>query len=113
MNERPISLNGVTKKVKTGCGNLLVTINFDKFGYPIEVIINMGKAGGCASAQVETIGRMVSAVLQNTEPKNRIKQLDVIIKELKDIKCHIPTLSIKSCADGIAQALNNYMEAKR
>ena len=113
MGNRPISLNGVTKRVKTGCGNLLVTINFDTFGYPVEVICTMGKAGGCAAAQVETIGRMISVTLQNNDPKDRIKQMDGIIKELKDIKCHVPTEAIKSCADGIAIALDNYMEAKR
>ena len=48
--ERPQSMTGVTERVSTGHGNMYVTINFDEQKNPFEVFGNLGKAGGCDSA---------------------------------------------------------------
>ncbi|MGQ9678198.1 MAG: vitamin B12-dependent ribonucleotide reductase [bacterium] len=100
---RPQLLNGVTRKIATGCGNLYVTINRDESGRVFEVFTNIGKAGVCAQAQAEAIGRLVSLALRSkVEPRQ-------IVKQLKGISCQSPAWTknekITSCADAIARAL--------
>ncbi len=104
--KRPSVIKGTTRLMKTGCGNLYVTINEDAEGNPFEVFTNIGKAGGCASSQAEAIGRLISLALRsNVEPEE-------LIKQLMGISCHQPTWHesgrILSCSDAIAKALEKY-----
>ena len=103
---RPDVIKGTTRLMKTGCGNIYVTINEDEEGHLFELFTSMGKAGGCAASQSEAIGRLVSlAFRSNIEP-------DEVINQLKGIMCHSPTWyeggRILSCSDGIANALERY-----
>ncbi|GAH11457.1 unnamed protein product, partial [marine sediment metagenome] len=50
---------GVTERVTTGCGYIYVTVNRDEQGI-FEVFSHLGKAGGCASAQLEATCRLIS-----------------------------------------------------
>jgi len=102
---------GATRKMKTGCGNLYVTINDDEGGRPFEVFTQIGKAGGCAASQCEAIGRMVSLALRSGI------QPEEIIKQMKGISCHVPVFSgnggkIFSCSDAVAKALDWYINYK-
>lgn len=106
--KRPDVIKGTTRLMKTGCGNIYVTINEDDEGHLFELFTSMGKAGGCAASQSEAIGRLVSlAFRSNIEP-------DEVIKQLKGIMCHSPTWyeggRILSCSDAIANALQRYRE---
>ncbi len=109
---RPDVIKGATRLMKTGCGNLYVTINEDENGHLFELFTSMGKAGGCAASQSEAIGRLVSlAFRSDIEP-------DEIIKQLKGISCHEPAWHsggrILSCSDAIAKALERYrVEGKK
>lgn len=101
--KRPEVLKGVTRLMKTGCGNLYVTINKDEKGKLFEVFTNIGKAGGCAASQAEAIGRLISLALRSgIEPQQ-------IVKQLKGISCHSPVWTangkITSCSDAIAKAI--------
>ncbi len=110
--KRPEVIKGATRLMKTGCGNLYVTINEDEKGHLFELFTSMGKAGGCAASQSEAIGRLVSlAFRSNIEP-------DEIIKQLKGISCHEPAWHsggrILSCSDAIAKSLEKYrVEGKK
>ena len=74
--QRPQSIRGVTERVRTGHGNMYITINFDGADAPFEVFANLGKAGGCDSAQLEAISRLVSLALRSgIEPNTVIEQL--------------------------------------
>jgi ribonucleoside-diphosphate reductase alpha chain len=104
--KRPDVIKGSTRFMKTGCGNLYVTINEDAEGHLFELFTSMGKAGGCAASQSEAIGRLVSlAFRSNVEPEE-------VIKQLKGISCHSPIWHeggrILSCSDAIARALETY-----
>ncbi len=108
--KRPEVINGSTRLMKTGCGNLYVTINEDEDGHLFELFTSMGKAGGCAASQSEAIGRLVSlAFRSNIEP-------DEVIKQLKGISCHshvwVEGGKITSCSDAIAKALEKYLQKK-
>ncbi|MFC1931232.1 vitamin B12-dependent ribonucleotide reductase [Chloroflexota bacterium] len=93
---------GVTERVTTGCGSLYVTVNSDEEGI-FEVFSNLGKAGGCASAQLEATCRLISLALRAG------MDIAVVIKQLRGIRC--PSIaweegkSILSCADAIASVL--------
>lgn len=106
--KRPENIKGETRGMKTGCGNIYVTVNEDENGQVFELFTHMGKAGGCAASQAEAIGRLVSLALRsNIEP-------EVIISQLKGITCHEQTWTnggkITSCSDAIAKALEKYLE---
>ena len=101
IRKRGDSLRGYTERIKIGCGELYVTVNFDDDGVR-EIFTTNGKSGGCHS-QSEATCRMVSTALKYNIPT------DVIIKQLKGIRC--PS-SIKnsggsslSCPDAIARCM--------
>jgi ribonucleoside-diphosphate reductase alpha chain len=105
--KRPGTIKGETRGMKTGCGNIYITVNEDENGQLFELFTHMGKAGGCAASQAEAIGRLVSLALRsNIEPEE-------IINQLKGITCHEQTWTsggkITSCSDAIAKALEKYM----
>ena len=73
---RPDRVYGVTPKVKTGHGTLYPTINSDADGRIIEVIISLGKAGGCTGTFTESIGRLLSTALTaGVDPEVLARQL--------------------------------------
>ena len=108
MKERPELIEGSTRLMKTGCGNLYVTINQDANGRLIELFTSIGKAGGCASSQAEAIGRLVSIAFQSDIDPQKI------IKQLKGIQCHTPYehngTKVLSCSDAIAQSIERYLQ---
>ena len=104
-------IHGSTRKIKTGCGNLYVTVNEDAEGNPFEIFNQIGKAGGCAASQSEAIGRLVSLAFRSgIEPED-------IIRQLKGISCHTPVWyregKILSCSDAVAKAIEWHLQEKR
>ena len=103
--KRPKVTRGVTERVNTGCGYIYVTVNFDSKGIS-EVFTTLGKAGGCAAAQLEAISRLTSVALRSGI------DIDSIVKHLRGIRC--PSIAweqghaILSCADAIASVLEKY-----
>ncbi|MFN3411723.1 MAG: vitamin B12-dependent ribonucleotide reductase [Exilispira sp.] len=109
--KRPLTTVGKTIRIETGCGHLYVTINEDEYGL-VELFATMGKAGGCASSQIEAISRLISLALRSHIDPNSI------IKQLKGIRCPNPTIypsengKTLSCSDGIAKAIEIYLNEK-
>jgi ribonucleoside-diphosphate reductase alpha chain len=103
---RPKITRGVTERVNTGCGNMYVTINFDDQGV-CEAFATLGKAGGCAAAQLEATSRLISNALRCG------LDLGAVVKNLRGIRC--PSISweqgraVTSCADAIAGVLEKYV----
>jgi ribonucleoside-diphosphate reductase alpha chain len=104
--KRAKTTSGVTERVTTGCGYIYVTVNSDDQGI-CEVFSTLGKAGGCASAQLEATCRLISLALRSG--------IDAasVVKQLKGIRC--PSIaweegkSILSCADAIASVLEKHI----
>ena len=105
---RPREMEGITRLVRTGHGNMYITINEDQEGYPFEIFTTVGKAGGCDSAQIEAISRLISLALRSgIEP-------GVVTNQLRGITC-CPAwdegVLIHSIPDGVARALDNHIGA--
>jgi ribonucleoside-diphosphate reductase alpha chain len=99
---RPESLTGTTHKMKTGCGNVYITLNRGEDGMPFEMFISAAKSGVCMSTQAETIGRLISHMARCG------LDLRPLINELKGIWCQQHDGNKNkalSCADAIAQVL--------
>jgi len=97
---RPDITTGFTEKVKIGCGNLYITVNYDEQGI-CEVFTNNGRAGGCPS-QSEAVSRLVSLALRTGI------STDAIIEQLKGIRCSSTIgkgLECLSCPDAIGRLI--------
>lgn len=106
--ERPEITKGITQKIKIGCGNLYVTVNYDNKGI-CEVFTNVGRAGGCPS-QSEATSRLVSMALRSGV------DADSIIEQLRGIRCHSTLrqkgLKVLSCPDAIGRVLERVVELR-
>jgi ribonucleoside-diphosphate reductase alpha chain len=107
MQRRPKKLAGNTYEQTCGCGDIHVIIN-NHNNAPFEIFVELGKAGGCASAQVSAIARVVALAFKHGVP---IKD---IAKQLAGIACPSPTGvgddKVFSCADAISKSLKLHQE---
>lgn len=107
--ERPEITNGITEKVRVGCGNLYITVNYDDQGI-CEVFTNVGRAGGCPS-QSEAASRLISIALRSG------MDVSEIIGQLKGIRCHSTLrqksnnkdIKVLSCPDAIAKTIEKVL----
>ncbi len=99
---RPVELNGFTRRVKTGRGNLYVTINTAINGRPFEVFAAHGKAGGNDAAMAEALSRTISLSLRSgIDPRDIVHQL----KDITDTPAWDNGHIILSVPDAIAKVL--------
>ena len=98
---RPAITMGFTERMKIGCGNLYVTVNYDENGI-CEVFTSTGKAGGCPS-QSEATARLASVALRSGI------SVEEVYDQLKGIRCPSTIrqqgMSCTSCPDAIAKGL--------
>jgi ribonucleoside-diphosphate reductase alpha chain len=110
--QRPEITSGMSEKVKIGCGNLYITVNYDQEGI-CEIFTNLGRAGGCPS-QSEATSRLASIALRSGV------SVESIIEQLKGIRCHSTLrkrtsdkdIRVLSCPDAIGRALERVMNKK-
>lgn len=104
---------GTNRKVANGCGNLMVYIGGSKEGVH-EITARLGKGGGCASAQTESIARMASIAMQYGAPPEKVAA------QLGGIRCHVTAMHrsehtgnrpriVTSCADAVSVALSEHL----
>jgi ribonucleoside-diphosphate reductase alpha chain len=111
VRERPEVVYGFTQKVKTGLGDLYLTVN-EIDGKPFEVFATIGRSGRSITAKAEAIGRLVSLALRSG--------IDVrdVVKQLKGIGGEHPVFQKKglllSIPDAVAWVLENrYLQGDR
>ncbi|MGB9661819.1 MAG: LAGLIDADG family homing endonuclease [Moorellaceae bacterium] len=111
---RPKRTVGVTEQVKTGCGKMYITVNYDREGL-IETFITTGSSGGC-SGFTEGVSRLISLALRaNIAPEAIIDQLtSVSCPNFLRRRAMDKDIVGKSCPDIIgrvlAQELKNWQQ---
>jgi ribonucleoside-diphosphate reductase alpha chain len=65
---RPMVLQGSTYRVETPVGDAYVTINTNGGNQPVELFINVGKAGSDVTAMAEALGKIISLNLRMASP---------------------------------------------
>lgn len=90
--------------IDTGCGKMSVIFRLDAKKQPINCKVLFGKSGVCGASQTEAISRLIKILL-----KNNIA-LPEIVKQLKGIQCSSQTENVKSCADAIGIAMEEFMK---
>jgi ribonucleoside-diphosphate reductase alpha chain len=102
VRKRPETLDGFTSRVKTGYGNLYLTVT-EFEGQPFEVFATIGKSGRSTTAKTEAIGRLVSLLLRSGV------EVHEIVEQLKGIGGEHPVFQegglVLSIPDAIARVL--------
>jgi ribonucleoside-diphosphate reductase alpha chain len=102
---RPSLLTGFTEKIRTGYGNLYVTVNV-RDGRPFEVFAHIGKSGYTTMADTEAICRLISLALRSEIP------IEQIIRQLRGIggsnQVYADGARVSSIPDAIAQVLHRH-----
>lgn len=104
VRKRPDTLDGFTTRVKTGLGQLYVTVT-EYQGKPFEVFATIGKSGRSTTAKTEAIGRLVSLAFRSGV------NADKVVEQLKGIGGEHPVFQngglVLSIPDAIARVLEN------
>jgi ribonucleoside-diphosphate reductase alpha chain len=108
VRKRPETLEGFTSRIKTGLGQLYVTVT-EFEGKPFEVFATIGKSGRSTTAKTEAIGRLVSLALRAGV------QVEKVIEQLKGIGGEHPVFQqgglVLSIPDAIAMVLEKRYQA--
>ena len=106
---RPMMAMGATYKMDTPVGKAYVTINANGGDEPLEVFINVGKAGSDVQAMAEGLGRLISLTLRLSSPLPPHERLKEIIDQLGGIggSRHVGfgDRRVKSLPDAIAKVM--------
>ena len=96
-----------TTRWETLCGSLYITQTYDENGRHAEVLIEMGKAGGCSKAWLQAIAGLISLVF-----KLNGSYMEVV-KILQDVKCPSPFVHAGEKFDSCIDAIAGIYEEKR
>lgn len=111
---RPMVVHGSTYRINTPVGVAYITINHDENNEPLEVFVNIGKAGSDVFAMAEGLGRMISLSLRFSSHLSSEEKVKTLIQELSNIGGS-STLGfgkerVRSLPDAIAKALQQHYD---
>ena len=103
VRSRPEILDGFTARIKTGMGQLYVTVT-EYEGQPFEVFATIGKSGRSTTAKTEAIGRLVSLALRSGVDVSQI------VEQLKGIGGEHPVFQEGGLVLSIPDAISRVLE---
>jgi ribonucleoside-diphosphate reductase alpha chain len=113
---RPFKVTGATYKLDTPVGSAFITINEDETGEPLEVFVNVGKAGSDVTAMAEALGRMISTALRFRGHLKPVDRAQEIAHQLSGIggrhSVGFGPKKILSLPDAVSIALSNHFGFK-
>lgn len=106
-------VQGYTRQVSAPEGKINVTINSDEHG-PLEVFVNVGKAGSDIAALAEALGRLISLNLRILSPLSQTDRAQEIAEQLRGIggsrSVGFGMQQVRSLPDAVARALKLHLE---
>jgi len=113
---RPAVVHGSTYKVNTPVGVAFITINTNGKGEPLEVFINVGKAGSDVYAMAEGLGRIISLALRFASHIPAQERIEEIVNQLKGIggtrTLGFGKNKVKSFPDAVAKTISLHFKKK-
>ncbi len=110
---RPSVVHGYTRQMNAPEGKINVTINSDEHG-PLEVFVNVGKAGSDIAALAEALGRLISLNLRILSPLSQTDRAREIADQLRGIggsrSVGFGMQQVRSMPDAVARALEMHFE---
>jgi ribonucleoside-diphosphate reductase alpha chain len=114
LKARPAVVHGYTRNVKAPEGTINITVNSDEHG-PLEVFVNVGKAGSDIAALAEALGRLISFNLRILSPLSQTDRAQEIAEQLRGIggsrSVGFGPQQVRSLPDAVARALELHMES--
>lgn len=111
---RPVVVHGATYRQATPVGTAFITINTNGEGEPLEVFVNVGKAGTDIYAVAEGLGRVISLALRFSSHLNPHERVKEIIGQLSGIGGARATgfgkERVRSLPDAVARVLSMHFE---
>lgn len=112
LRRRPFKVAGATYKLGTPVGAAFITINENQRGEPLEIFINVGKAGSDVAAMAEALGRTISATLRFSGDLGAKERAKEIAHQLAGIggrrTVGFGANKIRSLPDAVAVALSGH-----
>ena len=109
---RPAVVHGSTYQVETPMGQAYITINTNGGEQPLEVFVNVGKAGSDVTAMAEAMGRLISLVLRVSSPISPIERAHRVASELIGIggarSLGFGQNRIRSLPDAVAKVIDRH-----
>ncbi len=106
---RPTKVEGATYRLDTPVGITYITVNHNGGREPMELFLNVGKAGSDISAMAESLGRLISLILRMASPLSTWERAKTIVSELRGIGgskvVGFGENKVRSLPDAIAKAL--------
>ncbi len=109
---RPAVVNGSTYQMETPIGQAYVTINTNGGNQPLEMFINVGKAGSDVTAMAEAVGRLISLILRMSSPVPAVERARKIAAELVGIggarSMGFGENRVRSLPDAVAKVIDRH-----
>lgn len=110
---RPAVLHGYTRNIKAPEGTVNITVNNDEDG-PVEVFVNVGRAGSDVAALAEAMGRLVSLALRIPSPISQEDKLREVVSQLRGIggsrTIGFGPEQVRSLPDAVGKALGEHLD---
>lgn len=107
---RPTKVEGATYRLETPVGTTYITVNHNGGREPMELFLNVGKAGSDVSAMAEALGRLISLILRIASPLSTWEKAKNIAQELRGIGgsrvVGFGENKVRSLPDAIAKAIS-------
>jgi ribonucleoside-diphosphate reductase alpha chain len=109
---RPMVVHGSTYQVETPVGQAYVTINTNGGRQPLELFMNIGKAGSDVTAMAEAMGRLISLIFRIASPVSPIERAHKVAAELIGIggarSLGFGENRVRSLPDAVAKVIDRH-----